>query len=309
VNLNVADTTVCTDTKFELIGDYDDDGTFGSNFTYRWEYHGLNSTVWTLLGTQGTSGDPLSTTWTIDPVTKADEGYYRLLVSTSTNIGNVNCRAASDSILVMVTRIVTVPDIRVDICPAPSRTIYLTSFLDSLDFISVLWTKANLSAPNIIGTSGAINSDDFKSPTTYTYKYSLTSACGISTAMAYVHQLKNKIVRRKDTIAICQTQELSKHVQLNQLFGLELGGTWTYPLDPNSVIVNNVKLYPSGSDYSGAQVFNAHKAWTEASTAYNITYKGDVYAKKFVFTYTAPATNSCVSLQSKTIVIIVTSTL
>jgi len=303
VNLNVADTTVCTDTKFELVGKYDDDGTFGSNFTYRWEYHGLNSTVWTNLE-ESTSGAPLNDTLRINPVTKADEGYYRLLVSSPTNIGNVNCRAASDSILVMVTRIVTVPDIRVDICPSPAKTIYLSSFLDSLDFTSVLWTKTYPTIPAIDPTTGAINTGAFTNAT-FTYRYLQQSFCGTSSAIAYVHPLKKALVLRNDTIVVCQTQELSKHVQLNQIVGLDPSGTWIYPLDPNSAIVNNVNPYPSGSAYSGALIFNAQKAWADASTAYNITYKGDVNAKKFVFQYTPPG--SCVG--TKTIVIIVTSTM
>jgi hypothetical protein len=92
---------------------------------------------------------------------------------------------------------------------------------------------------------------------------------------------------------------------MNQIVGLDPDGTWTYPLDPNSAIVNNVSIYPSGSAYSGARIFNAQKAWAEANSAYNITYKGDVNAKKFVFQYTPPG--SCVG--TKTIVIIVTSTM
>jgi hypothetical protein len=78
------------------------------------------------------------------------------------------------------------------------------------------------------------------------------------------------------------------------------------PVNPDNTVVDNVtSAFPAGSKYLGALIFNAHKAWSEASPAYDITYKGDTEAKKFVFKYTAP-TGSCVSGQSKTIVIIVT---
>jgi hypothetical protein len=308
VELNVSvDTTVCTGNEFKLIGTYADDGTFGGSLAYRWEYHSLDNTTWNLLGTQGTSGDPLSTTWKIDPVTKADEGYYRLIVSTSANINNANCRAVSDSILVKIGRVVTVPDIRIDICPSPAIAIRLSSFLDSLDFTSVQWTKTYPTIPNINATTGEINTGDFTNAT-FTYRYSQESQCDTSSAIAYVHPLKNNILRNTiDTIVVCTNQELSQHVQLNQIFGLEFGSELTYPVNPNNIVSSNVRLFPSsGSIYSGARIFNAFNAWKEANDpAYDITYKGDTNAKKFVFKYTAPQ-GSCIEGQSRTVVIVVT---
>jgi hypothetical protein len=102
--------------------------------------------------------------------------------------------------------------------------------------------------------------------------------------------------------------ELSQHVQLNQIVGLGLGGTLNYDnsVNPDNTVSSYVTHYPSGSAYSGAQIFNAQKAWTDAPATYNTTYKG-IPGKKFIFTYTAPG--SCVGSQTKKIVIIVTDTL
>jgi hypothetical protein len=310
VTLNVADSTVCIGTKLELTGNYIDDGTFGNELTYRWEFLGIDSTSWSKLEQDNVLSGTVNKTWTIDPVTKADEGYYRLLVSANGNIDRVNCRASSDSVLVKVVRMVIAPDIRVDICPAPGNTIRLTSFLDSIDFFGVKWEKSNPASPDIDAITGLVSGVDFKKQSTYMYKYSLESKCETSSAMAYIHTLRNKIQRATDTIVICKDQELSKYVQLNQIVGLELGGTWSYPDDPDNTTSTNVIPFPAGSKYLGAQIFNARKAWEEASDSssdpeYGITYKGDAEAKKFVFTYTAPS-GSCVGTQSKTIVIIVT---
>jgi hypothetical protein len=104
---------------------------------------------------------------------------------------------------------------------------------------------------------------------------------------------------------ICKDQELSQYVQLNQIVGLELGGTWKYdvPVNPDNTVSSNVTVFPAGSQYSGARIFNAFKAFAEASTAYNIIYKG-VSSMKFVFRYTGHV-DSCVGSQEKTVVIVV----
>jgi hypothetical protein len=137
VTLNVvADTTICIGEEFKLTGTYHDDGTFGGSLTYRWEYRAIDSTTWKPLAT-GTSGNPLTTNRILNPVTQADAGYYRLLVSTPTNIDNVNCRASSDSILVTVSS-----------SPLPtvvSDTTVCTDLIDLRVYVS------NIAANNVIG--------------------------------------------------------------------------------------------------------------------------------------------------------------
>jgi hypothetical protein len=201
------------------------------------------------------------------------------------------------------------PDIRIDVCPLPERQIRLTKFIDTIDKINIKWTKINSGSPDINPETGEINTQRINS--TYTYRYSMTAKCGATSAIAYVHALKDKYPRKVDTIVICKDLSTSNSIHINRILGLELkGGTWSYPADTKNTISSNIKSIPASSKYSGAIVFDAHKAWDEATDNnhidYAINYKGDTNAKKFVFRYTVA--DSCVGAISKNIVIVVTET-
>jgi hypothetical protein len=326
------ETTVCPGSNLDITVKYDIDCTFDDDsLSYKWEFRSVENNVWVTLkhdtiifadcsNVPETPGDSL-TTWTISSVSASDEGYYRLLVGSPSSIGNTHCRASSDSVFVHLRKVPIVPDVRIDICPKPARQIYLTSFLDSLDYTGVAWTKGNNASPAIAPETGKIDISSVKQNATYTYKYTLTSECGSNSAIAYVHVLGNRLLRKIDTVVICQTQELSKYVQLNQLFGLELGGTWKYdddssypggPVNPDNIVELNVKQFLSSSKYRGALVFNAHQAWKDVTYSgnpgYSIIYNGDTGAKKFVFHYIPPSDGACVT-QTQKLVIIVTSKL
>jgi hypothetical protein len=223
-------------------------------------------------------------------------------VSSSANIDKVNCRAASDSAYVKVVGVGKLADIRVDVCPSISRPIRLSQFLDSLAYNTISWTKVNPASPAINPQTGEINSANLNG--TYTYRYSQTSNCGTSSAIAYVHPLKNRFPRHNDTIAICKDEKRSREIQINRILGLELdGGTWMYD---NTVLSSYIKAFPASSSYSGALVFDAYLAWTNTAAGYNkFNYRGDVNAKYFVFQYTALAGN-CIDNLNKEIVIVVT---
>jgi uncharacterized repeat protein (TIGR01451 family) len=221
-----------------------------------------------------------------------------------------------DACTVTVVRIFVYPDIRINICPSPVRSINLTKFLDSMNYQGVQWQKITASAPNIVGEQGTINSGDFNnSPSTYTYRYSLNTSssgieCGTKSAITYVQSLKSKLSRKIDTIMVCRTKELSSYINLNQLLGLDLGGvtgeSWKYDntVNPTNEVLSKVKVLTTPSKYSGALIFDAIAAWNDIATAgYTITYKGDVNAKKFVFEYT-PAPTSCIG-ETKRLVIVV----
>jgi uncharacterized repeat protein (TIGR01451 family) len=199
-----------------------------------------------------------------------------------------------------------VPDIRLKICPSPDKEIILGAYLDSTSG-SITWTP--VFSPNIIlldATVGRIRGE-FLRNYTYTYKYVLSLAsCGTSTARLTINTTKINAIREIDTIVMCPTLDSNIYVQLNQILGFELGGVWTYDntLNPDNTVIDNTLLYPSSSRFAGALVFNAAKAWRDASSAYNISYNGDNQAKKFVFKYTPPA-GSCLT-KTRTIVIIAT---
>lgn len=90
---------VCVGDPIEITSNFTNDGTFSEPLEYRW----LKSTTGDLTSqsswqTVGTDSDKL----TIDPSTKADEGYYRLAVGDAASINLENCRAMSDPVFVFV---------------------------------------------------------------------------------------------------------------------------------------------------------------------------------------------------------------
>jgi hypothetical protein len=313
------ETIICYGDGLQITGTYHIDCTFDDDsLSYKWEFRHIESDVWVTLkhdtvtfANCGTVIAPFTTTWLIPQVDASNEGYYRLLVGSPSSIGNANCRASSDSIHVSIQKIPIVPDIRISVCPAPDRLIYLTSFLDSLNCIGIEWEKANNASPTIEDIeAGKISASNMKSNATYKYRYSLIAQCGTRSAIAYVHVLGNRLPRKIDTVVICKSQELSKYVQLNQILGLELNGTWNYntPINPDNTVSDNVKVFSASSKYYGARVFNACQAWKTATHSdYTINYKGDTEAKKNMFEYTPPS-GSCIT-QPQKLVIIITSKL
>jgi hypothetical protein len=207
-----------------------------------------------------------------------------------------------------IVKISSAPDVRIEICPMPKRKIFLSSFIDTLDHFSTQWTKLNHAAPDIADAKkGQIDSDRLRPGVTYKYRYSLMSDCGSTSAIAYVHALKNRTFHRIDTVVICKDHESSRSVHLNQILGLELNGEWKYDntVNPDNTVMSNVKGFPKSSNYCGALIFNARQAWTDAASAgYNILYRGNAKAKKFKFQYSSP--DSCIEDKVQTFVIIVT---
>jgi hypothetical protein len=227
-----------------------------------------------------------------------------MLVSSRTNINSVNCRAASDSVYVHIVDKYTAPDIRLQICPSPpNHTVQLSSYLDSTDYSRVNWEQVSPSPPITNTETGLIQDGYFNKGSTYTYKYTLLSpeysGCGSTSAKVYVRILNDRILGKTvDTIRICSSFTDSRFVNLNQIFGLELGGSWSYPVNTNNTVTNNLRELSTPSQYAGAVVFNAQKAYEEADSSYNMQGTTD---KKFIFVYTA----ACL-VGTKRIVLVVT---
>jgi hypothetical protein len=318
VNTNIInnDTTVCFGNSLDIVGTYIEDCTFGDDLAYKWEFRHRDSVSWKELDADDVTVDcdaddpadrTVEKTVSIAKASKADEGYYRMIVSSQAHINSVNCRAASDSVYVRIVDRFVAPDIRMQVCPSPpNRTVQLSSFMDSIDYYSILWQKVTPSSPNIQNpATGLINDGYFHKKTTYTYRYTLlppeTSGCASTSAKVYIKVLDDRILLKTDTVVICQAVDLSKSVQLNQIFGLALGGELKYdvPVNPDNTVKDNIRKH-SSSEYSGSLTFNAQKAYHEAGASYDITYRG-IAAKKFNFEYT----DSCIT-GTKRIVLIVT---
>ena len=199
-----------------------------------------------------------------------------------------------------------VPDIRLKLCPAVNKEIRLSAFLDSTAG-DITWTQVYASGITLLdATTGRIRGT-FEQNHTYTFKYTLSLAsCGSTSARLTLNTTKIDAIRQVDTIAICPTVDSNVYVQLNQILGFELDGTWTYDntLNPDNTVSDNVTLHPASSRFAGALTLNVAQAWRDAGSAYNMTYNGDNQAKKFVFRYT-PASGSCLT-KTRTIVIVAT---
>jgi gliding motility-associated-like protein len=111
-----ADTTVCSGNPFTFTGSYTDDGTFGNDLVYRWEYNDSddpnNHDNWSAVeGSTGTSSvGSVESSHTLDAVNTENAGYYRLIVTNQMNINKYNCRAMSDIIYLHVNKITVSPD-------------------------------------------------------------------------------------------------------------------------------------------------------------------------------------------------------
>jgi hypothetical protein len=304
------DTIVCYGNSLDIIGTYNADCTFGDELAYRWEFRHLDSVNWKTLRS-GTETDVctalpiINKTASITSANKSNEGYYRMLVGSPTSINSAHCRAASDSIYVHIVDKYVASDLRIQVCPSPpSRSIALPAYLDSTDYDRVVWDK--VSPYPSINTAGIIEGN-FTKNATYTYKYTILSpeysGCGSSTAKVYVRTLNDHIFGKAiDTIMICSALADSRSVNLNPIFGLELGG-YIIPdasKDLDGIVAANIRTLPASSQYADAVVFNAQKAYAAADADYDINYHG-VAAKRFDFVYTGV----CIT-GTKRVVLIVT---
>jgi hypothetical protein len=304
-----ADTSVCTGRSLTFKANYPSGGNpFGNDLVYRWEFRNSDSAKWeTLIENRDTP--PINIAYTINDITEASDGYYRLHVGNLEYISSPSCCAISDSIHLKVTKFVQFPDIRIQLSPTPGRTVNLSSFIDSVQYTSIRWERSSPSSPAIIAgtneTTGSVNSADFVDAATCTYEYRVLSQCGTSKAKTYIRTLKDKIKHAPDTIMICGSVESNTALNLNQLLGLELGGTWKYnnTVNPDQTVSNNVTVKSAPSKFAGALIFNAVNAWNTAPATYSIKYKGHNDAKIFKFIY-SPVAGSVYTTHRELVIIV-----
>jgi hypothetical protein len=306
------DTLVCLNREFKLRFSYSDTGSpYGSNVFYRWEFRHIDSDAWTVLDEKEATV-PLNVEWTIAGFNESNEGFYRVRMGKRGSAGTPKCCSVSDSVRLIATDVVKVPDIRIQLSPLPSRTVNLSNFIDSIPRTKIRWERATMYSPVIIAgtetTTGSLNSEEFVNLNTYTYKYIATSQCGSSEAKVYIRTVKDKIFRISDTVMLCRNHESSKAVNLNAILGLELGGDWKYDATVNhdATVANNVTVAPSTSMYNGARVFDAVSAYKTAPALYSATYNGHNDAKIFKFMYISRTESSTIT--KKELVIVVTGT-
>jgi hypothetical protein len=101
VNTPSKDTSICFGSSVALHGYYRDDGTYGNDLEYHWEFnvngHLEEDTNWTTIPNSGgtSSNGVVSSVFTIAKVTESQAGYYRLATGNKETILSPTCRAAS----------------------------------------------------------------------------------------------------------------------------------------------------------------------------------------------------------------------
>jgi hypothetical protein len=92
------DSVICAGTPFTILGEYIDDGTFGVDFLYQWQFNNTNQpNAWTdIQGASGAAtGSSLSIPYNIASTDLSHTGYYRLVVGNASTMSLPNCRGAS----------------------------------------------------------------------------------------------------------------------------------------------------------------------------------------------------------------------
>jgi hypothetical protein len=238
-----ADTSACLGTSVTFQGNYTDDGTFGLNLDYRWEYSATgdinNPAAWSVLsGSSGTStsGSVNSTyTFTITPTTG---GYYRLAIANAATINTVHCRAVSDMIHVTATE-----------SPLPtivSDTTVCTEIIDLRTYVSTIAIN------NVI----AFYADSFG-----LIPLSLPLVTIVSDTVYYVQSV--------DTLSGCQSRIQSIRITqgVNPIADKTTGPAAV--CIGSSVVINNTTA--AGGEWS---LSNTSHAEITTATANSVTVKG-----------------------------------
>jgi hypothetical protein len=179
-------------------------------------------------------------------------------------------------------------------------SINLSKYIDTLAVTSLQWKSVSPSIP-IDPTTGTIAADKFNPYTSvYTLTYTVDNPC-ISKPIerkVYLDRLRSGRMRPlRDTVAICY--KLAERLQLNQLFGIEAAGTWSFN---SSTDVTPYITHSTSPKYNGAVVMNGKAIYENISHDY--TYHG-VLTNRVMVTYTS-GSSSCLKGKSYTITIILT---
>lgn len=195
-------------------------------------------------------------------------------------------------------------DIRVQLCTLPDRPLNLSSYIDTLYFVSVNWTRLGpgSAATLPIGQQGEVHTGGF-SYGTYKYGYEVTNTCSTDRGVLYLSISSRPVGGSSvDTLVVCK--DFAERINLKQLFGVEAQGTWTY----DNLLKKHI-VTATSQPYAGAMFLNGSAAHRDPDLdGFTTTYRTDTDARQFELTYTAdPA--SCMGNKEIKIVVIITSVL
>jgi hypothetical protein len=286
--VDFTDTTVCHGSSVVLRAEPSTGGS--SKLVYQWQQLCDDGITWADV-TEGTGGD--TTVYTTPALTATTT--YRLrttggLSSCETTYGDeITVRVLPQSIL-------NYPDLSIRACPgAPGSTISLLKYIDTVAVTNIVWNSAP-GAPAIVASTGVISADKLVVRSTYTYTYTVTNPCvSDMTRKIYLKVLNDdRLKMSKDTIEICY--ETADAVQINQIFGIEAGGTLDGGFSPDGDISSHVTI---SAAYGGAVIMNGRGIYDDPT----IGFFGATDTKRVVFTYTSDP-DSCLNGKTYTIVII-----
>jgi hypothetical protein len=213
---------------------------------------------------------------------------YRLTVST----GALEIHSNVDTVHVLPASLLNYPDIRIRACHDAGTVINMSKYLDTFDLKSVVWTTADGSV-----TTDEIGVGQLAAHGTYTYNYTVTNSCVADIKRkVYINMINNgdKFRLPKDTVVVCY--EHAEALQINQLFGIEAGGSLKY--------ADNIKSYiKQSATYGGAITMDGTGIYADTSIPFS-DYHGVGNVKKIEFTYE----DSAGCLQGKTYKIVIVLT-
>jgi hypothetical protein len=263
-----------------------------SKINYRYDVY-TAATGGTKIATATGTGDKI----TIKPGKKITEStYYYIEI---TNVSNDCVAPFRWKVYIPVYADVVHPDIRIKVCPNPAYNLNLKQYLNAADITGSSFTypsNPSLISDNTINTAGMATA-------TYTINYSATGHCSSSKAKLYITALgNNQVPPDPKQVKICWQVDLARHVQLQQILGLNVSdGSWEFDstLGVSSMPPNNSYITTS---VDGAYMFNAQKAWLDGK---GTDVDGDKY-----FTFKYYINNSkCIPNRIYTLTVIVTPNL
>jgi hypothetical protein len=282
--MEVFDRIICYNTSPGILTLSSPTGGSG-NYRFQWQQSADNGNTW--------ENAPSGTVEHYTPPALTSDTWYRRTVSGG-------CLAISDTVRIDILResIVSYPDIRAFTC-AHNSEIDLSKYLNIMDndprIASVRWDKLGAAPP--VSSDGIIAANAFTgvgSTCTYTYTLTTTGGCVSDIPQKlYMRIIKGNFNMKMDTLVACYATANALH--LNQIFGLEMGGTFNYtPAIAQYMLPNS----------TNSLVFDGKSAYEHDGLLPTIEYNGAT-AKYVEFEYIA-GNDSCMKGKAYKITVILT---
>jgi hypothetical protein len=197
------------------------------------------------------------------------------------------CISILTGITVTEPAVIYYSDIRLSICPSIDPPINLLKYLDPVDSqSSILWDSP------FIESDGQLINSKYRIPGMYTLIYEARSDCfdAPMRRKVYIRTLHNNELPRTNNSTITVCYKFAETLNINQLIGIESGGTLTCNDDHAAEYITEAP--------NGGMIFDGKKYYEDVDPADNST--------TVTFTYTP---SGCLSDKTYNLVIVLTSLL